>query len=220
MNNEVVQVSNDYSLVNQYHQTLMDKQVERAKTFLDKFRSNTNEKSNGDKLDATEIIDINNQDAAEIIGINNLDVSMGNIFVKYLNFFTNFIDISGYSHLFYLGTSALLGLLIVNLFYTKKTVNSDNENLNITNVNSMQETQYDSSSTGADAQGDTDDDDLLTNQDSISLSDADAEGDTDEDIIMDQDEISPLDSAVKPENYKNLSGFKAVMSNVLKSSAD
>ena len=87
----------------------MDKQIKTAKTYLDKYRSSTNEKSNDDKLDATKIVDI-----------NNLDVPMDNIFVEYLNFFIDFFYASGYFHLFFVGVTALLGILVVNNFYTKK----------------------------------------------------------------------------------------------------
>jgi len=213
MNSEALEVSNQasskFKIFTEYQEWLMNRQVECAKNLLNNSKANTSENTiNGDKLDV-----------AETINLDKLDVTMGNIFVKYFKFFTDFIDISGYSHLFYLGITALLGFLVVNLFYTKETVKSDNESLNITNVSSMQETQYDSLSSDADAEGDTDDD-ILINEDNISLSDADAEGDTDEDIIMDQDEISPLDSAIKPENYKNLPGFNAVMSAVIESAKD
>lgn len=213
MNSEALEVSNqDYSKFKircEYNEWLDNKHIESVKNFINRFKANTSENTiKGDKLDVTETINL-----------DKLDDTMGNIFVKYFKFFTDFFDISVYSHLFYLGFTVLLGFLVVNLFYTKETVKSDNESLNITNVNCMQETQYDNLSSNVDAEGYTDDD-LLIDEENISLSDADAEGDTDEDIVMDQNEISPLDSAIKPENYKNLPGFNAVMSAVIKSAAD
>ncbi len=89
MNSEALEVSNQasskFKIFTEYQEWLMNRQVECAKNLLNNSKANTSENTiNGDKLDV-----------AETINLDKLDVTMGNIFVKYFKFFTDFIDISG-----------------------------------------------------------------------------------------------------------------------------